>query len=85
MKFAVEMFDADRMRIFADCCGNSLALSHARSGDAAMISGYLGKSDTFDKAIAAFSVAYADQNERDYEIVKKAAQAGKLEVLVEQE
>ena len=85
MKFAVETFDADKMTIFADSCGYSLALSHARSGDAAVISGYLGKSDTFDKAIAAFSVAYADQNERDYDVVKKAAQAGKLGVLIEQE
>ena len=85
MKFEVEAFDAARMTIFADCCGYSLALSHARSGDAAMIGGYLGKSDSFDKAIAAFSVAYADQNERDYDYVKKAAQAGKLEVLIEQE
>jgi hypothetical protein len=50
-----------------------------------MISGYLGKGDTFDKAIATFSVAYADQNERDYECVKKVAQAGKLEVLIEEE
>ena len=85
MKFEVEAFDPARMTIFADCCGYSLALSHARSGDAAMIGGYLGKSDSFDKAIAAFSVAYADQNERDYDYVKKAAQAGKLEVLIEQE
>ena len=85
MKFAVETFDAERMRVFTECCGYSLALSHARSGDPAMISGYLGRSDTFDKAIAKFSVAYADQNERDYEQVKQAAQAGKLEVLIEQE
>ena len=72
------------MTIFTECCGYSLALSHARSGDAATISGYLGKSDTFDKAIAPFSVAYADQNESDHACVKKAAQAGKLEVLIEQ-
>jgi uncharacterized protein (DUF2252 family) len=85
MKFEVETFDAARMTIFSECCGHSLALSHARSGDSAMISGYLGKSDTFDKAIATFSVAYADQNERDHESVKKAAQVGKLEVLIEQE
>jgi hypothetical protein len=48
-----------------------------------MISGYLGKSDTIDKAIGAFSVAYADQNESDHACVKKAAQNGKLEVLIE--
>ena len=39
--------------------------------------------DAFDKAIAAFSVAYADQTERDYETLKKAAQKGKLEVVLE--
>jgi uncharacterized protein (DUF2252 family) len=85
MKFAVEAFDAARMTIFSECCGYSLALSHARSGDPTIISGYLGKSETFDKAIAAFSVAYADQNERDYQSVKNAAQAGKLKVLIEEE
>jgi uncharacterized protein (DUF2252 family) len=83
MKFAVETFDTARMTLFAEFCGYSMALSHARSGDAAMISGYLGKSGTFDQAITAFSVAYADQNERDYECVKKATQAGKLEVALE--
>jgi hypothetical protein len=83
MKFAVETFDTDKMTLFGGFCGYSLALSHARSGEAAMISGYLGKSDTFDKAAALFSVAYANQNERDYEYVKKAAQDGKLEVVLE--
>ena len=41
---------------------------HARSGEPAKISGYLGKSDTFDEAIADFSIAYADQSEQDHEI-----------------
>ncbi len=84
MKFAVETFAADNMTLFTQFCGHSLALSHARSSDAAMISGYLGKSETFDKAIATFSVAYADQNESDHACVKKVAQAGRLEVLIEQ-
>jgi hypothetical protein len=48
-----------------------------------MIGGYLGKTDTFDKAIAAFSIAYGDQTERDYELLKKAAQRGKLKVAME--
>jgi hypothetical protein len=43
------------------------------------------KSDTFDKAIATFSIAYADQNERDYGVLKKAAKACKLEVVVERQ
>jgi len=57
----------------------------ARSGEPAMITGYLGQSDTFDKAIADFSVAYADQSEQDHEAVTKAVQAGKGEVLIERE
>ena len=44
-----------------------------------MISGYLGKSDTFDQAIAAFAVTYADQVERDYESFTKAVGEGKIE------
>ena len=84
IKFAVETFDTARMIVFAQCCGYSLALSHARSGDAAMISGYLGKSDSFDKAIAAFSVAYADQNEKDHAALKRAIRDGKVEAVIEE-
>ncbi len=83
IKFAVETFDKARMIVFADCCGYSLALSHARSGDAALISGYLGQSDRFDKAIAEFSVAYADQNEKDHAALKRAIRDGKVEAVIE--
>jgi uncharacterized protein (DUF2252 family) len=47
-------------------CGWALARAHARSGDPALISGYLGSSDTFDRAIATFAETYADQTERDH-------------------
>jgi uncharacterized protein (DUF2252 family) len=83
LKPKVEVFNSSFMIQFGECCGWTLARAHARSGEPAMIGGYLGKSDGFDKAIAAFSIAYADQNERDYEFLKKAAQAGKLEVVME--
>jgi hypothetical protein len=83
IKFEVEMFGADRMALFAEFCGHTLALSHARSGDAAMISGYLGKRDVFDEAVAAFSVAYADQNEKDHAALKRAIRAGKVKAVVE--
>jgi Uncharacterized protein conserved in bacteria (DUF2252) len=72
------------MTLFADWCGHSLALSHARSGVPAVISGYLGKSDTFDKALAAFSVAYADQNESDHAALRRAIRDGKVEALIEE-
>ncbi len=83
IKFAVETFDAAWMILFGQLCGYSLALSHARSGDAAMISGYLGKSDSFDKALAAFSIAYADQNEKDHAVLKRAIRDGKVEAVIE--
>ncbi len=83
IKPMVETFDAADMAVYAQWCGYSLARSHARSGDAAQISGYLGESDTFDQAIADFSAAYADQTERDHAALKKAARKGKVEVLIE--
>jgi uncharacterized protein (DUF2252 family) len=47
-------------------CGWALARAHARSGDPAQISGYLGRSDVFDRALASFAETYADQTERDH-------------------
>jgi hypothetical protein len=64
------------MRLFAAWCGHAPTLSHARSGDPATISSYLGKSDTFELALAAFSVAYADQ--KDYAQLKRAIKSGRI-------
>jgi len=85
LKPKVEVFNSSFMIMFGECCGWTLARAHARSGEPAMIGGYLGNSDTFEKAIATFSIAYADQNEKDYEFLKKAAKAGKMEVVLERE
>ena len=60
------------MGVYARLCGWTLARGHARSGDRIAIAAYLGSGDSFDKAIAEFAVAYADQNERDYATVKQA-------------
>jgi uncharacterized protein (DUF2252 family) len=84
IKFVVETFGKAEMSLFTYWCGYSLALSHARSGEPAVISGYLGKSDAFDKAVAAFSVAYADQNESDHAALKRAIRDGKVEAVIEQ-
>jgi hypothetical protein len=65
-------------------CGQALALSHARSGDAAMLSGYMGSSDTFDQSIAEFSIAYADQNEKDHASFIKAIKSGRIEAEYEE-
>jgi uncharacterized protein (DUF2252 family) len=78
----VETFGKAEMIAYADWCGQALALSHARSGDAAMLSGYMGSSDSFDKAIASFSFAYADQNEKDYASLTRAIKEGKIEARI---
>ena len=66
------------LRMYATLCGWTLARAHARSGDRIAIASYLGGSDVFDKAIAQFAVAYADQNERDYHALQDAAATGRI-------
>ena len=67
------------MTAYARICGATLARAHARSGDRISIAAYLGTSDVFDRAVAAFSTAYADQNERDYQALADAVASGRLE------
>ena len=79
LKPPVEDFDPTTLIEYATVCGWTVARAHARSGDAAMISGYLGKSDVFDRAIARFSRLYADQVERDYAAFLAAIRNGRIE------
>lgn len=67
------------MEIYSEMCGWTLARAHARSGDRIAIGSYLGKGDEFDRAIVAFSNAYADQNERDYAQLVEAVHGGRIE------
>ncbi len=83
IKPLVEMFNPATMLEYAAMCGWTLARAHARSGDAAMIAGYLGKSDVFDEAIARFSITYADQAERDHRAFVDALRNGRIEVETE--
>ncbi len=76
---------AERALLYAELCGRTLAHAHAKSGDSAMISGYLGKSDAFDQAIGEFAMAYADQNEKDHAALVAAVKAGRIKALVEEE
>ena len=81
----VELFKPGMMTQYAEICAWTLARAHARSAEPALISGYLGKSDAFDRAIAAFAVGYADQSERDHGALKKAVSAGRVEAVIEPE
>jgi hypothetical protein len=64
-------------------CGWAMALAHAKSGDAALLSGYLGNSDELDEAMIKFAFAYAGQNEKDYKALVKAAKSGRIKVAKE--
>jgi uncharacterized protein (DUF2252 family) len=75
----VDTMAASAMTLYARICGATLARAHARSGDRIAIASYLGSGDTFDRAIADFSVAYADQNERDHQALLDAVRSGRLE------
>jgi len=65
---------------YAELCGWALALAHAKSGDAATIAGYIGKSDELADALVQFAEGYADLTQRDYSTMKQAAREGKLPV-----
>ncbi len=87
MKGGVE-FDPTKFRVaslpdYCGLCGWALALAHAKSGDAAMLAGYVGKSEDLDEALAKFAHAYADQTERDYDLMAAAARQGRIQVASE--
>jgi uncharacterized protein (DUF2252 family) len=74
----VETLRVPGATLYARLCGATLARAHARRGDRIAIASYLGRADAFDRAIAEFSVAYADQNERDFEAFAAAVKARRL-------
>ncbi|HSL72884.1 MAG TPA: DUF2252 domain-containing protein [Ilumatobacteraceae bacterium] len=76
----VETMTPRAMTIYARMCGWTLARAHARSGDRIAIAAYLGSGDVFDQAIADFSEAYADQNERDHDALVQAERTGRIDV-----
>jgi hypothetical protein len=75
----IELMVPQGMQLYARMCGWTLARAHARSGDRVAIGAYMGSGDTFDRAIAEFAEAYADQNERDYKALTDAIASGRIE------
>ena len=63
---------------FSAACGQALARAHVRTGDPAVIAGYLGSGESFDDAMLVFSRVYGDQTERDYEALLKAIESGRI-------
>jgi uncharacterized protein (DUF2252 family) len=84
MKGGVRFGEGEKERLdglpdYCRLCGWALALAHAKSGDPAMIAGYIGKSDALDEAIARFSLAYLAQTERDHAALEAAERGGRLQ------
>ncbi|MET8131733.1 DUF2252 domain-containing protein [Streptomyces sp. NPDC005251] len=73
-----ESMSPGQLETFGGVCGLTLARAHARSGDRIAIASYLGKKDSFDRALVTFAEAYADQNERDHQALVDAVKAGRL-------
>ena len=80
MKMKIDLSKMTRTDWFeyVGLCGWTLARAQARTGDAALIAGYLGKSDKFDAALVKFAVRYADQAAKDYEELLKAVRSGRV-------
>ena len=84
MSIPVDGFSAVRLARYARICGWTLARAHAKSGDSATISGYLGKGDAFDRALGTFALAYADQTQKDHAALMKAIRSGGVGALMEE-
>jgi uncharacterized protein (DUF2252 family) len=76
----VERISASELGLYAALCARTLARAHARSGNRVAISAYLGRGNSFDRAIAEFAERYADQNELDYAALLAAEERGQVEV-----
>jgi len=79
----IDSMDDELLRRYADACGWALARAHARSGDAAMMTGYMGSGHSFDEAICDFAGDYADQAERDHKAFVKAIREGRVKAVAE--
>ncbi len=75
---AISAMSPATLATYGRICGWTLARAHARSGDRLAIAAYLGKGDVFDRAIAEFAAAYADQNARDFEEFEQAVASGRI-------
>ena len=76
--FNVAKMSEDGLMTYLELCALCLARAHARTGDASAIAGYLGQGKSFDTAVANFAMTYADQTERDYQLLVDAVDSGRI-------
>jgi uncharacterized protein (DUF2252 family) len=79
IKPVIEIMKPTNLKNYAGLCGKVLARAHARTADPVVLTGYMGKSNAFEDALAAFGVAYASQNEQDHAALLNAIRDGRLE------
>ncbi|RDK07193.1 DUF2252 domain-containing protein [Cupriavidus lacunae] len=84
MSAVIEDWDAGLLRQYGRMCAHALARAHARSGDAAMIAGYMGSGQTFDDAICEFATEYCSQNRSDYRAFIAAIREGRIDAKIEE-
>ncbi|WP_067566265.1 DUF2252 domain-containing protein [Nocardia acidivorans] len=75
----IDDMNPEQLRKYANLCGRTLARGHARSGDRVAIAAYLGSNDVFDRAIADFALAYADQTAADHTALRTAIDLGRID------
>jgi uncharacterized protein (DUF2252 family) len=83
--FDPSKFDLNNFAAYTELCGWALAMSHAKSGDAAMIAGYMGIGDVLDETLVEFALAYSVQNEKDYNALLAAKKSGRIKVALDKE
>ncbi|RKR38624.1 DUF2252 domain-containing protein [Paraburkholderia sp. BL17N1] len=83
MSVVIETLDTGMLRLYARMCAHALARAHARSGDAALMAGYMGSGQTFDDAITEFATEYGSQNRRDYREFIHAIREGRIQTITE--
>jgi uncharacterized protein (DUF2252 family) len=79
IKPQVELYSPRSMRDYARITGWALARAHARSGDPALLSGYIGGGQTLADALADFAMAYEQQNAADHAALLEALRDGRIE------
>ncbi|WP_233837745.1 DUF2252 domain-containing protein [Paraburkholderia sp. ZP32-5] len=84
LSVVIESLDSGMLRQYARMCAHALARAHARSGDAAMMAGYMGSGQSFDDAIGEFAMEYRSQNQLDYRAFIQAVREGRIEAVREE-
>ncbi|WP_011297382.1 DUF2252 domain-containing protein [Cupriavidus necator] len=79
----IEDWDTGMLRQYGRMCAHALARAHARSGDAAMMAGYMGSGQAFDDAICEFATEYCSQNRSDFRTFVAAIREGRIEARLE--